>query len=163
MQCRPTDVPVDREYLKQENKKKNDAQMLSRKKLSAKTPVNSDSSMLDLTIEQLKALMELQGKDLLEKLNSSTFNGVKGILEKLKVDSNKGLDSNNQEDLEQRRAIYGRNEIPPKPMKLFLRLCWDAFHDMLLVILLICAVVSIGLSFYKPPHQGDQAIEDKRT
>ncbi|CAF3983316.1 unnamed protein product, partial [Rotaria sp. Silwood2] len=136
-------------------------QMLSRKKLSAKTPVNSDSSMLDLTIEQLKALMELQGKDLLEKLNSSTFNGVKGILEKLKVDSNKGLDSNNQEDLEQRRAIYGRNEIPPKPMKLFLRLCWDAFHDMLLVILLICAVVSIGLSFYKPPHQGDQAIEDK--
>ncbi|CAF1325019.1 unnamed protein product [Rotaria sordida] len=138
-------------------------QMLSRKKSSTKTPVNSDSSIFDLTIEQLRALMKLEGKDLLEKLNSSTFNGVKGILEKLKVDGNKGLDSNNQEDLEQRRAIYGNNEIPPKPMKSFLRLCWDALHDVLLVILLMCAAVSMGLLFYKPPHQGDQAVEDERT
>ncbi|CAF1053389.1 unnamed protein product [Rotaria sp. Silwood1] len=136
-------------------------QIPSRMKSSAKTSGGSDSSMFDLTIEQLKALMELHGKDLLEKLNSSTYNGVKGILEKLKVDGNKGLDSNNQEDLEQRRAIYGRNEIPPKPMKSFLRLCWDTLHDMLLVILLVCAVVSIGLSFYTPPHQRDQAVQDE--
>jgi hypothetical protein len=36
--------------------------------------------------------MEVQGKDLMEKVNSSEYNGVKGILEKLKVDGNKGLD-----------------------------------------------------------------------
>jgi len=112
-----------------------------------------DSSMFDITLEQLNGLMEVRGKDLMEKLDSSDYNGVKGILEKLKVDGNKGLDSNNEQDLEQRRTAYGKNEIPPKPMKTFLGLCWDAFHDMLLVILLICAVVSIGLSFYKAPQQ----------
>ena len=98
----------------------------------------------------------------LEKLNASEYNGVKGILEKLKVDGNKGLDSNNEEDLEQRRTAYGKNEIPPKPMKSFLKLCWEALHDMLLVILLVCAVVSIGLSFYKPPHHGSGNEEDQR-
>lgn len=117
-----------------------------------------DSSMFDVTLEQLNEIMEVRGKDLMEKLNSSDFNGVKGLLEKLKVNENKGLDANNEQDLEQRRVAYGRNEIPPKPMKTFLKLCWEAFHDMLLVILLICAVVSIGLAFYKPPHE-DEATE----
>ena len=110
-----------------------------------------DSSMFGLTIEQMKALMELRGKELLDKLNGSDYNGINGILGKLKVDGNKGLDSNNEQDLEQRRTAYGRNEIPPKPMKSFFQLCWEALHDMLLVILLVCAVVSIGLSFYSPP------------
>ncbi|CAF3524989.1 unnamed protein product [Rotaria sp. Silwood1] len=156
MEMQSLDSPPPSPEIRQSKK-----QIPSRMKSSAKTSGGSDSSMFDLTIQQLKALMELHGKDLLEKLNSSTYNGVKGILEKLKVDGNKGLDSNNQEDLEQRRAIYGRNEIPPKPMKSFLRLCWDTLHDMLLVILLVCAVVSIGLSFYTPPHQRDQAVQDE--
>ncbi|CAF3617423.1 unnamed protein product [Rotaria sp. Silwood1] len=120
-----------------------------------------DSSMFDITLDQLKELMEVRGKDLMEKLNSSEYNGVKGILTKLKVDGNKGLDSNNQQDFEQRRTAYGKNEIPPKPMKTFFRLCWDALHDMLLIILLICAVVSIGLSFYKAPKEGDDGKEDE--
>jgi Ca2+ transporting ATPase len=121
-----------------------------------------DSSMFGLTISQLKALMELRGKDLLEKLNSPEYNGIHGILEKLKVDASKGLESNNAQDLEQRRTAYGRNEIPPKPMKSFLRLCWDALHDMLLVILLVCAVVSIALSFYPAPKEGGGNAEEER-
>ncbi|CAF4275564.1 unnamed protein product, partial [Rotaria sordida] len=59
-----------------------------------------DSSMFDITLDQLTALMEVRGKDLMEKLNSPEYNGVKGILEKLKVDGNKGLDSNNEQDFE---------------------------------------------------------------
>lgn len=121
-----------------------------------------DSSMFGLTIEQLKSLMELRGKDLLERLKSSEFNGIQGILEKLKVDGNKGLASDNEEDLQQRRTAYGRNEIPPKPMKSFLKLCWDALHDMLLVILLVCAVISIGLSFYEPPAEHGKDGEEER-
>jgi magnesium-transporting ATPase (P-type) len=136
-------------------------EMPSKKKSPVKTDTagGGDSSMFGLTINQLKTLMELHGKDLLEKLNSSEYNGIKGILEKLHVDGNKGLDTNNEQDLQQRRTAYGRNEIPPKPMKSFIALCWDALHDMLLVILLVCAVFSIGLSFYKPPEQktGHQA------
>jgi P-type Ca2+ transporter type 2B len=120
-----------------------------------------DTSMFQLTIAQLKELMELRGKELMEKLNSSDFHGVQGILNKLQVNETRGLDSSNTQDLEQRRRAYGKNEIPPKPMKSFLRLCWDAFHDMLLVILLVCAIVSIGLSFYRPPQE-DKSKEEER-
>jgi hypothetical protein len=139
--------------------------MPSKKKSSVKTDTagGGDSSMFGLTINQLKTLMELHGKDLLEKLNSSEYNGIKGILEKLNVDGNKGLDTNNEQDLQQRRTAYGRNEIPPKPMKSFIGLCWDALHDMLLVILLVYAVFSIGLSFYKPPEQKIEHQEVKNT
>ena len=136
--------------------------MLSKKKSSLKAAGDGNSSMFTLTIEQLKALMQLRGKDLIEKFDSSEYNGIEGLLEKLKVDGNEGLDSNNQEDLDQRRAAYGKNEIPPKPMRSFLGLCWDALHDMLLIILLICAVISIGLSFYKLPHEGNGDQEDER-
>lgn len=120
-----------------------------------------DSSMFDITLDQLKELMQERGKDLMEKLKEPEYNGVKGILEKLKVDGNKGLESKNEQDLEQRREAYGRNEIPPKPMKSFLRLCWDALHDMLLIILLVCAIVSIGLSFYQAPKE-DGSKDDER-
>ncbi|CAM2710546.1 unnamed protein product [Rotaria socialis] len=132
-------------------------------KSTANTDVvgGGDSSMFDITLAQLTELMDVRGIDLTEKLHSSEYNGIKGVLEKLKVDVNKGLDSKNQQDLEQRRTAYGRNEIPPKPMKTFLRLCWDALHDMLLVILLVCAVVSIGLSFYKPPQEDGNEKEDE--
>jgi len=137
--------------------------MPSKKKSSSEKGAGvGDTSMFGLTVDQLKSLMELRGKDLLEKLNSSEYNGIKGILEKLKVDGTNGLDSNNEQDLEQRRTTYGRNEIPPKPMKSFIRLCWDALHDMLLVILLVCAVVSIGLSFYEPPKQVGEHTEEER-
>ncbi|CAF1094635.1 unnamed protein product [Adineta ricciae] len=140
-----------------------------RKKMSAKKQKatsaeevagGGDSSMFDITLDQLKELMQERGKDLMEKLKQSEYNGVKGILEKLKVDGNKGLDSNNEQDLEQRREAYGRNEIPPKPMKSFLRLCWDALHDMLLIILLVCAIVSIGLSFYRAPKEDDSKEDE---
>ncbi|CAF1627067.1 unnamed protein product [Didymodactylos carnosus] len=103
-----------------------------------------------ITVDQVKELMKLHGKELVDKLNAS-YGGMKGLLEKLKVDGQKGLQSDNKQDLEKRQQVFGKNEIPPKPMKSFLRLCWEALHDMMLIILLICAVVSIGLSFYKAP------------
>jgi Ca2+ transporting ATPase len=140
--------------------------MPSKKKSSSDQEVGGggDSSMFGVTVEQLKVLMEARGKELLEKLNSSEYNGIKGLLEKLKVDGNKGLEANNEQDLEQRRTAYGKNEIPPKPMKSFFKLCWEALHDMLLVILLVCAIVSIGLSFYKAPATpGDNHEEERKN
>lgn len=117
--------------------------------------------MFGLTLEQLSVLMKLRGKDLQEQLQAPEYNGTNGVLEKLKVDGAKGLDSSNKQDLEQRQTAYGKNEIPPKPMKSFFKLCWEALHDMLLVILLVCAVVSIGLSFYKPPKPADGKHEEE--
>ena len=55
-------------------------------------------------------------------------------------------------DLKRRAEEFGRNEIPPKPPKSFIRLVWEALQDVTLVILLIAAALSLGLSFYKPPE-----------
>lgn len=53
-------------------------------------------------------------------------------------------------------AAFGRNEIPPKPPKTFLRLMFEAIQDLTLVILIICAVISFGLSFY---HGEEETFE----
>lgn len=111
--------------------------MPSKKKSSADDAAGGgDSSMFGVTLDQLKALMELRGKELLEKLNSSEYDGSKGLLEKLKVDGNNGLDSNNEQDLEQRRTAYGKNEIPPKPIS-FLQLPSYVFTPIITSFLLI--------------------------
>lgn len=47
--------------------------------------------------------------------------------------------------------MFGSNLIPPKPPKTFLTLVWEALQDVTLIILEVAAVVSLGLSFYKPP------------
>jgi len=59
-----------------------------------------------------------------------------------------------ESDLRQRAEVFGRNEIPPKPPKSFLRLVWEALQDVTLIVLLIAAALSLGLSFYKAPDDG---------
>jgi len=62
--------------------------------------------------------------------------------------------SGTEADLKRRAEEFGRNEIPPKPPKSFLRLVWEALQDATLVILLIAAALSLGLSFYQAPEDG---------
>ena len=51
-------------------------------------------------------------------------------------------------DLEHRRKEFGTNVIPPKPPKSFFQLVWEAIQDVTLIILLVAALISLGLSFY---------------
>lgn len=53
-------------------------------------------------------------------------------------------------DTDHRRETFGSNVIPPKPPKTFLQLVWEALQDITLIILEVAAIVSLGLSFYKP-------------
>jgi len=46
--------------------------------------------------------------------------------------------------------IFGSNVIPPKPPKPFWRLVWEALQDITLIILIVAAFISLGLSFYDP-------------
>jgi len=62
--------------------------------------------------------------------------------------------SDTEADLRRRVEVFGRNEIPPKPPKSFLRLVWEALQDVTLIVLLIAAALSLGLSFYKAPDDG---------
>ena len=58
-------------------------------------------------------------------------------------------------DLQVRTETYGSNVIPPKPPKTFLELVWEALQDVTLIILIVAALISLGLSFYKPPDDPD--------
>ena len=51
-------------------------------------------------------------------------------------------------DLEQRVKVFNSNIIPPKPPKSFLQLVWEALQDVTLIILIVAAIISLGLSFY---------------
>jgi Cation transport ATPase len=63
--------------------------------------------------------------------------------------------------MEHRRDTFGSNTIPPKPPKTFLTLVWEALQDVTLIILEIAALVSLGLSFYKPADEDGKFYETK--
>lgn len=59
--------------------------------------------------------------------------------------------SGHSDDIARRKEEFGKNFIPPKKPKTFLQLVWEALQDVTLIILEVAAIISLGLSFYKPP------------
>lgn len=100
-----------------------------------------------ISLKQLRELMEHRGREGINKINE--LGGVNEICKKLYTSFNEGL-SGNLQDLDHRRDTFGSNVIPPKPPKTFLTLVWEALQDVTLIILEVAALVSLGLSFYKP-------------
>ncbi|XP_057521900.1 putative calcium-transporting ATPase 11, plasma membrane-type [Amaranthus tricolor] len=68
--------------------------------------------------------------------------GVDGIANKISTSLKEGI---NSKETKQRRAIFGFNLFVEKPCKNFLSFVWDALQDLTLIILMICAVISIGV------------------
>ncbi|XP_059310313.1 calcium-transporting ATPase 4, plasma membrane-type [Lycium ferocissimum] len=68
--------------------------------------------------------------------------GVEGLAGELRVSSNEGVKSS---DVPVRQNIYGSNKFTEKPFRSFWRFVWDALHDLTLIILIVCAIVSIGV------------------
>jgi len=103
--------------------------------------------------------MESRGAEGVQKVQD--FGGVHEIARKLNTSEASGL-SGEKSDLEHRQDVFGSNTIPPKPPKTFLELVWEALQDVTLIILQVAAVVSLALSFYKPPKgSGDDDIEEE--
>lgn len=66
--------------------------------------------------------------------------GVEGVARKLSVSFNHGVVI---KEIEARQKIYGVNRYAEKPTKSFLSFVWDALQDLTLIILMVCAVVSM--------------------
>uniref|UniRef100_A0A672ZJJ8 Calcium-transporting ATPase n=1 Tax=Sphaeramia orbicularis TaxID=375764 RepID=A0A672ZJJ8_9TELE len=118
------------------------------------------------TLKELRSLMELRGAEAISKIGES-YGDVQGLCNRLKTSPTDGL-SGQPTDIEKRKTVFGQNFIPPKKPKTFLQLVWEALQDVTLIILEVAAVVSLGLSFYKPPdaerdHCGKAAggVEDE--
>uniref|UniRef100_A0A8C1AAN5 Calcium-transporting ATPase n=2 Tax=Cyprinus carpio TaxID=7962 RepID=A0A8C1AAN5_CYPCA len=101
------------------------------------------------SLKELRSLMELRGAEALHKIQES-YGDVNGLCSRLKTSPVDGL-SGQPQDIEKRKVEFGQNFIPPKKPKTFLQLVWEALQDVTLIILEVAAIVSLGLSFYKPP------------
>ncbi|CAL8318409.1 unnamed protein product [Lota lota] len=100
------------------------------------------------SLKDLRSLMELRGAEGLGKIGES-YGDVHGLCNRLKTSPIDGL-SGQPADIEKRKTVFGENLIPPKKPKTFLQLVWEALQDVTLIILEVAAIVSLGLSFYKP-------------
>jgi hypothetical protein len=129
-----------------------------------------------ISLKDLETLMQTRGHEGIEQLKDA-YGGLSGLEQRLKTNLINGKKkpyflfrklifffysglSEDETDLSTRIAAFGRNEIPPKPPKTFFRLMFEALQDVTLVILIICAVISFGLSFYHPG--GDSFEADLR-
>ncbi|XP_075967842.1 plasma membrane calcium-transporting ATPase 1 isoform X3 [Anarhichas minor] len=101
------------------------------------------------TLKELRSLMELRGAEAIGKIGDS-YEDVHGLCHRLKTSPTDGL-SGQPGDIEKRKTEFGENLIPPKKPKTFLQLVWEALQDVTLIILEVAAIVSLGLSFYRPP------------
>ncbi|EPS63815.1 hypothetical protein M569_10965, partial [Genlisea aurea] len=68
--------------------------------------------------------------------------GIEGLAGRLKVSLDEGINSC---DVPTRQNIYGANKYTEKPPKSFWMFVWEALHDLTLIILIVCAVVSIAV------------------
>ncbi|XP_010922239.1 probable calcium-transporting ATPase 8, plasma membrane-type isoform X1 [Elaeis guineensis] len=66
--------------------------------------------------------------------------GVEGISRKINVSLDDGI---NTTDFSMRQNLYGANRYVEKPPRSFWMFVWDALQDLTLIILMICALISI--------------------
>ncbi|KAL5546364.1 hypothetical protein UlMin_006051 [Ulmus minor] len=71
-----------------------------------------------------------------------SYGGVRGVARKVSVSLNDGV---SETDLPVRENVFGANRFAEKQSKGFLMFVWDALHDLTLIILMVCALVSIGV------------------
>jgi Ca2+ transporting ATPase len=118
---------------------------------SKKETVEIDPSIAlkyGIKLSDLREVMELKSQEATEKIKQN-FGGFEGLAQKLNVNIITGL-SGDPQDIHERQAVFGKNVLPPKEPKLFIQLVFEALQDATLILLIICAVVTIGLSFYHP-------------
>ncbi|XP_063073505.1 plasma membrane calcium-transporting ATPase 1 isoform X2 [Engraulis encrasicolus] len=119
-------------------------------KHGARGHANHDGGDFGCSLKELRTLMELRGTEGLTKIQE-TYGDVGTLCSRLKTSPIDGL-SGQPADIEKRHAEFGQNYIPPKKAKTFLQLVWEALQDVTLIILEVAAIVSLGLSFYRPPE-----------
>uniref|UniRef100_A0A671FQU8 Calcium-transporting ATPase n=1 Tax=Rhinolophus ferrumequinum TaxID=59479 RepID=A0A671FQU8_RHIFE len=120
----------------------------------ANSMVESHEGDFGCTVMDLRKLMELRSTDAMNQINVH-FGGVVNLCSRLKTNPVEGL-SGNPADLEKRKQVFGQNLIPPKKPKTFLELVWEALQDVTLIILEIAAIISLVLSFYRPPGEENE-------
>lgn len=111
-------------------------------------PENVKAAGFEICADELGSMVE--GHDL-KKLK--THGGVEGISKKLATCTTNGL-ATDPELLQRRQDIYGINMFAESEARSFWLFVWEALHDMTLMILGSCAIVSliVGIVMEGWPH-----------
>jgi Ca2+ transporting ATPase len=113
--------------------------------------VESKNESFGVENTDLIELTKLRSIEGVNELNNK-YGGIDGLAKRLKTDLVTGL-SGDIKDINKRIDYFGKNEIPVKSSKSFFVLMVQALKEITLIILIVCALVSIGLSFYHPPDE----------
>ncbi|VAI74219.1 unnamed protein product [Triticum turgidum subsp. durum] len=90
-------------------------------------------------MEKLKTLNRDHDSVLLQEIR-----GVKGLSDLLKSNLEMGINPT-EDELLQRRDVFGANTYPRKKRKNILRFIFDACKDLTLIILMVAAAISLTL------------------
>lgn len=74
--------------------------------------------------------------------NLKFHEGVEGVAKKISASLKQGIPCS---EIPNRQNVFGQNRFLEKPPRTFLTFVWDALQDLTLIILMVCAVVSIGV------------------
>ncbi|XP_071690098.1 putative calcium-transporting ATPase 11, plasma membrane-type isoform X2 [Rutidosis leptorrhynchoides] len=102
----------------------------------------------ELSAEVVQAGYDIEPEDLayiVRSHNNKTYDfhgGLQGLARKIKVSLRDGVLSG---DLSKRQQIFGCNRFVEKPQRPLWMFIWDALQDMTLIILMVCAVISVGV------------------
>lgn len=105
--------------------------------VSYNPPDEVKSAGFEICADELGSIVENRNK---KKLKD--HGGVEGIIKKLSTSTRNGI-STAEQLVNKRKDIYGVNRFIESPPKGFLVFVWEALHDMTLMILGVCAVVSL--------------------
>ncbi|KAL3328949.1 hypothetical protein AABB24_036190 [Solanum stoloniferum] len=91
-------------------------------------------------IDQSSLAKLVKDKNIEELAN---LGGVQGVAASLKSDTTDGV-SGDQEDVARRHEAFGSNTYRKPPSKSFFIFVWESFKDPTIIILLLCAALSLG-------------------
>eukprot|EP00850_Spirogloea_muscicola_P005399 SM000024S07861 [mRNA] locus=s24:999933:1009593:+ [translate_table: standard] len=111
---------------------------------------NETPGLFDVTREQLSNMLE-DDESSHQKLDA--LGGVPSIVKAVQTDTVRGI-GGDAEELAKRKLQFGDNTYLTKPPKSFLAFVWDAAKDKTLIILAICAVVSLAAGLATDPKEG---------
>lgn len=99
-----------------------------------------------MNVSDLKRITSIQLKTKDRQKILSEFKNIEGLCRLLNVNQATGLVTTDTNDMRERAIRYGVNDLPRKKSKAFIDFIWQALHDRLLIVLIICALITIIIS-----------------
>ncbi|PIN12745.1 Calcium transporting ATPase [Handroanthus impetiginosus] len=88
------------------------------------------------------SLTNLVKEKSLEQL--AELGGIEGISTSLNTELQHGINGDHPEEIASRKEAFGTNTYQKQPTKSFFHFVWEAFKDPTILILLVCAALSLG-------------------